>query len=145
MKRHCSFIILSIAVLSLALPGILSAERHMLFEDLVTLNASETSFVKDVQDYTNSGLDFTIRGMVASRDPEGSFKGFRIDFNTDTTRYVTYQDVQEKGLFTLGSKGLKCKIKIVDYAAYMKAGDPLFGPDHQFTSVTLKIAVWTTE
>ncbi len=145
MKKHCSFIILSSVVLSLLLSGILHAERYIIFEDLVTLNAFESSFATDYQDPTYSGLDFTVRGIVASHDHEGSFKSFRIDFNADTTSYLSYQDIQNKELYALSSRGLKCKIKVVDYISYIKKDDPLFGPDYWFTTVKLKISVWSIE
>jgi len=144
MKKSLSLLLLLTGVWLMSVHEV-TAARQIIFEDHVTLNAVERDFLRNYQDSAGLGMDFTVRGIIGPRDSDGSFRGFRVDFNVDTTNFLTQRDIQNQQMFILKCDRLKCKIRILDYTAQVRKEDPLFGPDYRLQEVKLRISVWTTD
>lgn len=141
MKKIHTLLIIILG-LFLLLPSMVHAQRRLIYEDMVTLSPYKNRFEINYKNPSSSGSDFTVRGMTGLYPLGEPFPSFRVDFNADTTYYLTYKDLQRKKVFVLRFKGLLCKIKIVDYTSFIKTSDILFGPDYWFSEVKLNISVW---
>jgi len=132
-------------LLVMGFPAVILAQREVIYEEMVRLSTEEPRFLLNVQDATGDAFDFTVRGKVKGDLSDGGFRSFRVDFNIDTTTDLRYRDVRDKDIFVLRSEGLKCKIKILNYDAFVVENDPLLGPLYQFKEVQLRITVYSVE
>lgn len=144
-RQSIRFVIVLTLVLLVVFPTVIWAQREVMYEEVIRLSPDEPKFLRNVQNLTGGPFDFTVRGKVHGDLSQGGFRGFRVDFNIDTTGDLSYRDIQDKDVFVLRTTGLKCKIKILDYDVFVVKNDPLLGPLHWFKEIQLRITVYSVE
>jgi hypothetical protein len=120
----------------------LMAQRKMLVEEFIRLDGRQPQVSLSSSDYQHGDASWRVRGSVGPELNTGMFRGFRIEFNTDTTPLITFRTLQERQLFVLRDKRLKCKIAVTDYTSQVGSEDPLLGTERWLVGVQLKISVW---